>query len=269
MLQFDVNISIILKEVPFLERFERAARLGFSAVEFWWPGEENRAAVVEQVRATELKVALMNFDAGNMAAGERGFLNDASRQQWFRSHVPRALDLAEQIGCPQLNALVGNMLPDQSREEQLDLVRENLAWAADRASEAGLGVVVESLNRFENPRYLLTNTAETLRLLADINRPNLRYQYDIYHMQRMEGNLIATLREQIGKIGHIQVADSPDRHEPGTGEIHYAHVLAALDTPGYQGYIGLEYNPKSSSEESFTWLPPDRRGPIAVSQLRL
>ena len=269
MLRFDVNISILLKEVSFVERFGRAASLGFGAVEFWWPGEENLAAVAEQVQATGLQVALMNFDAGNMAAGERGFLNDASRQQWFRSHVPHALEFATRIGCPQLNALVGNTIPGESREAQLDLVRENLAWAADRAAEAGLGVVVEAVNRFENPRYLLTNTAETLQLLADVNRPNLKYQYDIYHMQRMEGNLIATLREYIGKMGHIQVADSPDRHEPGTGEIHYTHVLAALDELAYSGYVGLEYNPSTSSEASFSWLPANRRGPIAVSELRL
>jgi hydroxypyruvate isomerase len=269
MLQFDVNISILLKEVPFLERFERAANLGFGVVEFWWPGEENLTAIAEQLQKTGLKVALMNFDAGDMAAGDRGFLNDANRQQWFRSHVPRALDFAAQISCPQLNALVGNILSGESREAQLDLVHENLAWATDRAAEAGLGVVVEALNSFENPRYLLTNTSETLQLLADINRPNLKYQYDIYHMQRMEGNLIATLREHIGKMGHIQVADSPQRHEPGTGEIHYAHVLAALDALGYQGYVGLEYNPSTSSEASFSWLPANHRGPIAVSELRL
>jgi len=269
MLQFDLNTSILLKEVPFLERFERAAHLNFGAVEFWWPGEEILAAVAQQVQATGLRVALMNFDAGNMAGGERGFLNDPGRQQWFRSHVPHALDFAVTIGCPQLNALVGNSIPGESREVQMDLVRENLAWTADRAAEAGLGVVVEALNSFENSRYLLTNTAETLQLLTEVNRPNLKYQYDIYHMQRMEGNLIDTLRKHIGMMGHIQVADSPERHEPGTGEIHYAHVLAALDELGYKGYIGLEYNPGTNSEASFSWLPANRRGPLAVSKLGL
>ena len=269
MLRFDINISILLKEVPFLERFAQAANLGFGAIEFWWPGDEYVTAVAEQVHTTGLKVALMNFDAGNMAGGERGFLNDASRQQWFRAHVPRAIDVAVQIGCPQLNALVGNILPSESREAQLEQVRENLAWAADRAAEAGLGVVVESLNSFENTRYLLTNTRETLQLLHEVNRPNLKYQYDIYHMQRMEGNIIATLREHIGEIGHIQVADSPLRNEPGTGEIHYPHVLAALDELGYQGYIGLEYNPTTTSEASLSWLPANRQDALDVSNLRL
>lgn len=269
MLQFDLNISILLKEVPFLERFKLAAHLNFGAVEFWWPGEENLTAVSQQVQATGLRVALMNFDAGNMAGGERGFLNDSGRQQWFRSHVPRALDFAVTIGCPQLNALVGNSIPGESREAQLDLVRENLAWASDCAAEVGLGVVVEALSSFENSRYLLTHTAETLQLLTEVNRPNLKYQYDIYHMQRMEGNLIDTLRKHIGMMGHIQIADSPERHEPGTGEIHYAHVLAALDKLDYQGYIGLEYNPGTNSEASFSWLPANRRGPLAVSKLGL
>jgi hydroxypyruvate isomerase len=269
MLKFDLNISFLLKEVPFLERFERAASLGFGAVEFPWSGDENLAAIAEQVRATGVKVVLMNFDAGNMVDGERGFLNDASKKEWIHARVPKAIEFAAQIGCPQLNALVGNVIAGESREAQMDLVRENLTWVADYAAIAGLGVVVEALNSFENPRYLLTTTRETLKLLAEVGRPNLKYQYDMYHMQRMEGNVIATLREHVGQIGHIQIADSPDRHEPGTGEIHFPHVLTVLDTLGYEGYVGLEYNPTASSEESFVWLPDDRRGGIAVSDLRL
>jgi hydroxypyruvate isomerase len=155
----------------------------------------------------------MNFDAGNMAAGERGFLNDTNKRDWFRSHVPLAVEFASRIGCPQLNALVGNTIADVSREAQLECVRENLAWVADYVASAGLGVVVEALNSIENLRYLLTNTRDTLKLLHEVNRPNLKFQYDYYHMQRMEGNLIATVRKHIGHIGHIQIADSP-RQQP-------------------------------------------------------
>jgi hydroxypyruvate isomerase len=269
MLRFDLNISFLLKEVPFLERFQRAARLGFGAVEFPWPGDENLKAIAGQLQATGLKVVLMNFDAGDMAGGERGFLNDAARNEWLRARVQRAIEFAAQIGCPRLNALVGNTILGKSREEQIDRVRENLAWIADYAATASIGVVVEALNSFENPRYLLTNTRDALRVLAEVDRPNLRYQYDMYHMQRMEGNMIATLREHIEQIGHIQIADAPDRHEPGTGEIHYANVLTVLDSLGYQGYIGLEYNPVASSEESLAWLPGDRWGEIAVSDLNV
>ena len=269
MLRFDLNISFLLKEVSFLERFERAASLGFGAVEFPWPGDENLAAIEARVRETGLHVVLMNVDAGDMARGERGFLNDTSRKEWVRTRVLKAIEFAKQIGCPRLNALVGNSILGKSREEQIDQVRENLAWIADYAATAGIGIVVEALNSFESPNYLLTNTRATLKLLSEVNRLNLKYQYDIYHMQRMEGNVIATLREHIGWIGHIQIADSPGRHEPGTGEIHYAHVLAALDGLGYQGYVGLEYNPTRSSEKSFAWLPDDRRRAIDVSDLHL
>jgi hydroxypyruvate isomerase len=269
MLRFDVNISFLLKEVPFLERFERASNLGFSAVEFPWPGDDNLAAIAQQVSVTGLKVVLMNFDAGNMAVGERGFLNDISRKEWLRARVSRAIECAVQIGCPRLNALVGNVIPGKSRAGQIAQVRENLAWVADYAATAGIGGVVEALNSFENPRYLLTHTSETLKLLAEVDRPNLKYQYDMYHMQRMEGNLIATLRDHIGQIGHIQIADSPKRHEPGTGEINFPHVLTELETLGYEGYVGLEYNPTGSSEQSFAWLPDDRREAIAASDLRL
>jgi len=129
--------------------------------------------------------------------------------------------------------------------------------------------VVEALNDFDTPRYLLTNTHGTIQLLAEVNRPNLKYRYDIYHMQRMEGNLIATLHQHIGQIEHIQVADPPGRHGPGTGEIHYLNVLAALDALGYQGYVGLEYNPTTSSEASFAGLPEDRSGMLAVGYLCL
>ena len=219
MLRFDVNISFLLNEVPFLERFERAASLGFGAVEFQWPGDENLAAIEVLVRETGLHVVLMNIDAGDMARGERGFLNDTSRKEWVHTRASKAIEFAKQIGCPRLNALVGNSLPGQNRAEQFDQVRENLAWISDQAATAGIGIVVEALNSFENPSYLLTNTRNTLALLSEVNRPNLKYQYDIYHMQRMEGNLIATLGEHIEWIGHIQIADPPGRHEPGTGEI--------------------------------------------------
>jgi hydroxypyruvate isomerase len=269
MLRFDVNISFLLKEVSFLERFDRAASLGFGAVEFPWPGDENLAAIEALVRETGLHVVLMNIDAGDMARGERGFLNDSSRNEWVRARASKAIEFAKQIGCPRLNALVGNSLPGKNREEQFDQVRENLVWISGQATTAGIGIVVEALNNFESPSYLLTNTRDTLKLLSEVNRPNLKYQYDFYHMQRMEGNLIATLREHIEWIGHIQIADSPERHEPGTGEIHFPHVLAALDSLAYQGYIGLEYNPTGSSDESFAWLPAHRRGEIAVSNLSL
>jgi hydroxypyruvate isomerase len=269
MLRFDVNVSFLFKEVPYLERFERASDAGFGAVEFPWPGDENLAPIEDRVRETGLKVVLMNIDAGDLSRGERGFLNDRTRKDWVRARSSRAIEFAHLIGCPRLNALVGNAIEGKGREEQFEQIRDNLAWIADQAAIAGIEVVVEALNSFESPHYLLTNTRDTVAMLSEVNRPNLKYQYDMYHMQRMEGNLIATLREEhIAWIGHIQIADAPERHEPGTGEIHFPHVLAFLETLGYQGYIGLEYNPATSSETSLAWLPADRRGEIAAADLR-
>jgi hydroxypyruvate isomerase len=151
MIRFDVNISFLLKEVSFLERFERAASLGFGAVEFPWPGDENLAAIEARVYETGLHVVLMNVDAGDMARGERGFLNDSNRKGWVRARASRAIEFAKQIGCPRLNALVGNNISGKSREEQFDQVRENLVWIADYAAAAGIEIVVEALNSFESP----------------------------------------------------------------------------------------------------------------------
>ncbi len=254
MPRYDLNISILLKEYPFLERIDRAARLGFGAVEFWWPEGEDCSQIVRRVRDAGLAVALINFDGGNLAAGERGLLNDPARVAQFRRNVPVALDLAQQVGCTRLNALVGKALPDVEHATQLDHVREHLAWACDQAHAAGITVVVESLNTWESPGYLLANTPDTLRFLDSVGAPNLAYQYDVYHMQRMEGNIVATLRAHIDRIAHIQIADSPGRNEPGTGELRFPYILQTIDELGYTGYVGLEYNPLTSSEASFGWM---------------
>jgi hydroxypyruvate isomerase len=269
MLRFDLNVSLTLRDTPPLERFDAAARHGFGAVEFWWPTGESLGALASRVRDAGLAVALINFDGGDLARGERGVLNDPARRDAFRAHVPLAIELAHSLGCTRLNALAGRWLPDTPREAQLELVRENLRWAAEQAAAAGITVVVESLNAWESPGYLFTDTTTTLEFLASVGAPNLRYQYDVYHMQRMEGNVVATLQRELARIGHIQVADSPGRHQPGTGELRYSYIFAALDAAGYDGYVGLEYIPLGSPAESFSWLPPDRRGPIAASDLRL
>ncbi|MCU0490818.1 MAG: TIM barrel protein [Chloroflexaceae bacterium] len=255
MLRFDLNISITMKETPFLERFDAAARLGFNAVEFWWPTNEDLPALVRQVRAADLAVALFNFDAGNLAAGERGFLNDPSYQTTFRNHVPAALELAHQLGCRRINALAGKWLPNEARASQLERVRENLRWAAELAADAGITIVVESLNAWENSGYLFTDTAYTLAFLNTIDMPNVAYQYDVYHMQRMEGNVTETIRNHSARMGHIQIADSPGRNQPGTGELNFPFIFEAIEASGYNGYVGLEYNPRGPLAESLAWMP--------------
>lgn len=268
-MRFCANVSTLFKEVPFLERFARARRAGLGAVEFWWPAaplDEVEAAI----REAEVSVALFNFDAGDMPAGERGLLSDPDRDAGFRDNVPVALELAERLGCQRLNALVGLERSRGERGRQLDRAVENVRWAADQAARSGAEILIEAVNTFENGPYLLPTTAQAATFVARVERPNVRLQYDAYHMQRMEGNLVATLTEHAADIAHIQVADSPGRGEPGTGEINYPFVLDAIEALGYAGWIGLEYNPTTATtEESLRWLPHDRRGTVAVDQLVL
>jgi hydroxypyruvate isomerase len=258
-MRFCANVSILFKEVPFLERFERAARAGFSAVEFWWPPEPLDEVEVA-IGDAGLSVALFNFDAGDMPAGDRGLLSDPDRADRFRANVPVALELAERLGAPRLNALVGLERSPGERARQLRLAAENVAWAADQAARIGAEVLIEAVNTFENGPYLLSTTRQAAAFVQQVDRANVRLQYDAYHMQRMEGNIVATIGEFASQIAHIQVADSPGRGEPGTGEINYPFVLDAIEALGYDGWIGLEYNPTTATtEESLGWLPQGRR----------
>jgi len=270
-MQFAANVSILFQEFPFLERFSRARDSGFSVVEFWWPSGEDLDAVERAIRDAGLEVALLNFDAGDMPAGDRGLVSDPERQDRFRDNVPVALRLAKAVGCRQLNALVGIQLPRVSREEQLALASKNVAWAADQARQQGASILIEAVNTFENGPYLLHTTAQAKQFIQDVGRDNVKLQYDAYHMQRMEGNLVATLRGSIDAIAHVQVADSPGRGEPGTGEINYAYLFQQLEGLGYDGYIGLEYRPSGGDTmESFRWLPTaGRSGAIEPGALNL
>jgi hydroxypyruvate isomerase len=271
-MRFSANVSILFKEVPLLERFGRAAAAGFSVVEFWWPGHETELEAVERaVGDAGLDVALFNFDAGDMAAGDRGLVSDPERQHLFRENVPMALDLARALGCERMNVLVGHEILGLDREVQLALARENVRFAAEKAEVADVTVMVEAVNTLENGPYLLYTTEQAVEFVEYVERENVWIQHDFYHMQRMEGNLVANLREHFDQIGHVQIADSPGRGEPGTGEIHYPYVLAALEDLGYDGYVGLEYNPTTeTTEESLKWLPKELRGgDVSVSDLGL
>jgi len=269
-MRFSVNVSILFKEVPFLDRFGRTSEAGFSAVEFWWPSDEEPGEVERAVKDAGLEVALFNFDAGDMPDGDRGLVSDPERQEQFRENVPVALDLARSLGCRRLNALVGHEIEGMKREEQLSLARDNVRLAAEAAAEHGIEVLVEAVNTFENGPYLLCTTQQAVGFVRSVERENVRVQHDFYHMQRMEGNLVANLREHIALIGHVQIADSPGRGEPGTGEIHYPYVLGELEQLEYEDYVGLEYNPTTeTTEESFTWLPKELRGgDVSVSDSR-
>ena len=259
-MRFCVNVSILFTEVPLLERFARARDAGFDTVELWWPRGEDVAAVQAAIADAGVDVALLNFDAGDMPAGDRGLLSDPALQEAFRANVPVALELARAVGCKKLNALAGHELPDGSREAQLEVARENVRFAADAAAAQGAQVLIEAVNTYENGPYLFPTTEAASEFVKSVARDNVRLQYDVYHMQRMEGDITATIERHLGEIAHIQVADSPGRNQPGTGEINYDYVFRRILELGYDGDIGLEYKPEGGdSDASFSWLPQERR----------
>jgi len=254
MPRFAANVSMLFTEAPFAERFARAAAAGFRAVEFLLPYQEDIGAIEAGLRDNGLEQVLFNLPAGDFAAGDRGIANDPARAAEFRDGVARALEIATRIRCPKLNCLVGLALPTIPLDLQWGKVEENLAFAAERAAGAGVRLVVEPLNPFDAPGFLLPTASAGFALVERVGHPNLSLQYDIYHAQRTEGNLAHTIADRIGRIGHVQIADSPARHQPGTGEIAWPFVFRTLDEAGYDGWVSLEYRPLGSTEESLGWL---------------
>ena len=205
-MRFSANLSFLFKDVPFGERFRRAADTGFRGVEFMWPGLDQIDAVTTAVDETGLEVALFNFDAGDMAAGDRGLAGDPDRRAQFRENVPVALELAARIGCPRLNALVGVHRAGLEVEAQLEEARANVAWAAEQARAQGASILIEAVNSQQNGPYLLDTTAKAVSFLDAVGADNVALQYDVYHMQRMEGNLAETITRLLPRIG-----SRPDR----------------------------------------------------------
>jgi hydroxypyruvate isomerase len=252
--RFAANLSVLFTEYPFVERFDRAAAAGFEAVEFLFPYAEDIAAVRAALTRNGLEQVLFNLPPGDFAAGERGIANNPDRQAEFRDGVARALEIAATLDCGRLNCLSGLTLPGVPLHTQWATLADNLRYAAEQAEVAGVRQVVEPLNTFDTPGFILPTTDRALELLDVVGHPNLVIQYDVYHAQRMEGNLTSTIAAQIARFGHVQIADSPARHEPGTGEINFPFVFAALDAAGYDGWVSLEYRPRAGTEASLGWL---------------
>ena len=254
MPKFSANLTMMFNEVEFLGRFERAAKAGFKAVEYMFPYEWPKEQLAGELESHDLEQVLFNLPAGDWAAGERGIACIPGREGEFKDGVGSALDYADALGCPTLNCLVGLTPegPEQDRVRQT--LVNNLQFAAAALEKKGVRFVIEMLNYNAVPGFHLVTTKEALRLIEAVNHPNLTMQYDVYHMQIMEGNLIDTMSANMSRIGHIQIADNPGRHEPGTGEINFPNVFAAIDAAGYEGWIGCEYVPAGTTEEGLSWL---------------
>jgi hydroxypyruvate isomerase len=258
-LQFSANLSFLFPELDFLDRFGAAARAGFSGVEFHFPYAHEKAVLAEVVMTSGVEVVLFNLPAGNWAAGDRGIACHPERKAEFQDGVGRAIEYAEALGCTRLNCLAGAVSPAPSfRARALETLIDNLRFAAAVTQRAGIRLMMEPLNTRDNPGYLVPTSREALQVIDAVDSKNLFLQYDVYHAQVMEGDLTRTLDKNIARIGHLQVADNPGRHEPGSGEINFPFLFARLQQLGYSGWIGCEYIPSGATEDSFSWLEPYR-----------
>jgi hydroxypyruvate isomerase len=254
-MRFAANVGFLYPERPYLDRFRAARDDGFEAVESAWPIVGADAFAVA-VRDAGLQVALLNVDAGDLDAGERGRTNDPAAIERWREDLRAALRLAERIDCGVLNVLAGNRLPDVSLAAQLECLRANLEWALGEAASAGSGLVVELLNPTDTPDYLVTSLAEVDAVIAPLAEIGLGLQFDTYHVARIEPDVVAAYRRVAPLVRHVQIADHPGRHQPGTGRIDWSAFFRALDESGYEGAIGLEYRPLGDTTAGLAWLEP-------------
>ncbi|WP_425261433.1 hydroxypyruvate isomerase [Rubrivivax sp. RP6-9] len=259
MPRFAANLSMLFTEVPFLDRFERAARAGFSSVEVQFPYEAPAATVRERLVANRLQMVLHNLPGGDWAAGDRGIACQPARVEEFRAGVERGIAYATTLGVPQLNCLAGIVPAGVDDATARRTFVENLRYAAPKLQAAGLKLLIEPINNFDVPGFWLNNTPKAISVIDEVGADNLFVQYDIYHAQRYEGELANTLTKYLPQIGHIQIADNPGRNEPGTGEIHFPFLFAHLRRIGYTGWVGAEYKPAGTTEAGLTWLEAARR----------
>lgn len=254
MPKFAANLTMLFNEVEFLDRFAAAAKAGFRGVEYLFPYAFPKEALAERLAKHGLTQVLHNLPAGDWAKGERGVACLPGREGEFRDGVGQAIAYARALNCGLLNCLVG-VAP---KGAEAGLVRKtlvgNLRFAARELEGAGIKLLVEPINAYDMPGFYLSRTDQTLALFAEVGEGNLWLQYDIYHMQRSEGELAATIEKHLDRIAHIQLADNPGRNEPGTGEINYDFLFRRLDALGYDGWVGCEYKPKATTLEGLGWL---------------
>jgi hydroxypyruvate isomerase len=255
MPRFAANVSMLFTESPFLDRFALAARAGFTAVECQFPYEAPAAEIRARLDDLGLAMVLHNLPAGDWAAGERGLACLPERADEFRAGVTRAIAYAHALGVTQLNCLAGIAPAGADVRLLRRTLVDNLRHAARALAAEGLRLLIEPINTFDIPGFFVNRTAQCVALMDEVGEPNVFLQYDAYHVQRMEGTLAATLAASLARIAHVQVADHPGRHEPGTGEIAFDLLFAELERAGYDGWIGCEYKPSGRTEEGLAWLP--------------
>lgn len=258
MLRFSANLSMLFVEYNFLERFAKAAQCGFRGVEFMFPYEYDENVLRQQLQSNNLQHTLHNLPAGNWSGGERGIACIPGRQDEFREGVKAAIRYARALGNKKINCLAGKTPAGYSAEQIHSTLIENLRYAADMLSKEDILLVIEPINHFDIPGFYLTGSQQALKVIADTGSNNIKIQYDIYHMQRMEGEITNTMAALADKIGHLQIADNPHRGEPGTGEINYDYLFKVIAQSDYDGWVGCEYIPKTTTEAGLSWINPYR-----------
>ena len=253
MPKFAANLTMLYNEVPFLDRFEKAAANGFKAVEFLFPYAFSIDDLKQRLSANKLELVLHNLPAGDWDAGERGIACLPDRVEEFRAGVAKAITYATALGVPHVNCLAGKAPAGVAADLLRKTFVENLRYAAAELKKADLRLLIEPINSYDIPGFYLNTTAQALSILDEVGADNAFVQYDIYHAQRMEGELAATMQKHLARIGHIQLADNPGRNEPGTGEINYAFLFKHIDRIGYTGWIGCEYKPAATTEAGLGW----------------
>jgi len=253
MPRFSANLSLLYPELPFLDRFEAAARDGFEAIEYQFAYDHDRHELAARLRANGLQQVLLNDPAGDWRGGERGIACVPGREAEFRAGIQEALRYADAADCPRIHVMAGVMPPDMERAALRGVFVANLRWAAAEAAKQGVQVLVEPINTRDFPRYFLNRQDHAHELLAEIGAANAQVQFDLYHCQVVEGDLAMKIRQYLptGRVGHFQIAGVPERFEPDVGELNYDYLFGVIDEVaaacGWQGWVGCEYKPARGS----------------------
>ena len=254
MLSFSANLSLLFTEVDFLERFARASKAGFRAVECQFPYAYSIDALAEQLKRDGLVQVLHNFPPGDWSQGDRGIACLPDRVGEFQDGVGLAIEYATALECRRLNCLAGIAPATADRDALHETFVENLRFAARELNGRGITLVIEPLNTRDTPGFFLQTSTQAVEIIEEVGADNLRLQFDVYHAHIMEGDAVAALQRSQKHIAHVQIADDPGRHEPGTGSIDFASVFQKLERANYEGWIGCEYVPADTTEESLRWL---------------
>ena len=253
MPKFSINLSLLLTEMPFYQRFAAAAELGFKGVEIQFPYDYPAHDLAELAAASGLEIVLYNFPAGDISTGDMGIAAIPGREDEFARGVERAVEYNDVLKVKRVNILAGKIPLDVSRETAMSVLENNVKVAVDAFAGKDVDILLEPANGVDLPNFLLQRTEDAVEIIDRVGCDNVMVQLDFYHRQIMQGNLIDGLKKFLPRIGHIQFADVPGRHEPGTGEINFDYIFKTLDEIGYEGWVGAEYHPRTNTKDSMTW----------------